>query len=306
MEDSPGNIQSDLSDRRLPRPSKRNPRWTLLFVGDHGQTVSVRRFKGVLYLLVALLLLALGTAGGLYLVNRQTVAENHRLAAEVGRLRSEVSSLRYDKDVLTARLVLTEAEVKKHGGSEEPAPEEKTQDEQAGGESSAEQPPAAEPERSDSGSAASEAAAGSPPPEAAVPSGPSEGESDARAVSVENLEISREQDPSLVRVNFIIRKDDPEPESVSGHAFVVLKPEGDSSPEDWVTMPSAAIESGRPSPVRRGQYFSIARFKPMKFERRDMRNPGRFDQATVFVFNTHGQLLLKQDFRIPEAAPDAG
>jgi hypothetical protein len=65
-------------------------------------------------------------------------------------------------------------------------------------------------------------------------------------------------------------------------------------------MPWAAIESGRPSPPNRGQFFSISRFKPMNFETKSIPDPDRIAQLTVFVFDTRGELLLKQDFQLPE------
>lgn len=326
MEDLPGNIRSDLKTRRIPTPSKRTSRWTLLFVGDHGQTVPVRRFKGLFYLLLGLLLVAVGAAAGLYLFNRQTFEENQRLRAETTRLRETVEALRYEKDVLTARLVLTEAEIQK--GSPETrtapssAPKEKENPGDSTGKESAQKAPAHEAE-----------VAPEPEPEpepvlepepVPVQAFPAEQTSDGAGetetsqeqtgavasapapVAVENLSVVHETERPLLRVTFLIRKEDTEPENISGHAFVALKQENDTDGDSWVLIPWAKVEEGRPSPPNRGQFFSIARFKPMKFETTGVANPDRFDLLTVYVFNTRGELILEKDFSMNPENVEAG
>ena len=44
----------------------------------------------------------------------------------------------------------------------------------------------------------------------------------------------------------------------------------------------------------------------MKFETRNISNPDRIAQLTVFVFDTRGELLLQQDFQIPEGTSGSG
>ena len=310
MEDRPRNVQPDLNRRRVPSPTKRSARWTLLFVGDHGRTVRIKHFKGLLYLVTVVLLAALGTAAGLYLVNRHTIAENRRLAAEVVSLRQEISALRYEKDVLTARLVLTEAELREQKPPVEEAAPDASQAEQPSDLKDA----AAEGEPEETSGAAIEPASALASPVAAVttalpetaaaePTGANaapDAAADKRPVSVEDLAVSHEPERSVFRVTFVLRKGDNRPESVSGHAFVVLKPEGESDSDRWVPMPWATFKSGEPNPPRRGQFFSIARFKPMKFETSGVSDPSRFGRLSVFVYDNRGELLLQQDFNIPE------
>ena len=320
MEDLPGNLQSDLKAKRIPRPLKRSSRWTLLFVGDHGQTVSVRRFKSLFYLLMGLLLVAVGAAAGLYLFNRQTFDENQRLRAETSRLREAVEALRYEKDVLTARLVLTEAGFQKESPEAPPPPAPPAQE--AKGPSNASGEEKGSPEKA---SAPEPEAAPEPQPEpepvpvqefpaeqAPAPGEQTEtgqehaGEVESPPVSVENLAVVHEQDRPLLRVTFLVRKGDAEPESVSGHAFVVLKQQNDSSGDSWVLIPWAKVEEGRPSPANRGQFFSISRFKPMKFETTGVSDPGRFDLLTVYIFSTGGELILEKDFSMTAEEVEAG
>ena len=324
MEDLPGNLQPDLKTKRIPRPSKRSSRWTLLFVGDHGRTVSVRRFKSLFYLLMVLLLVAVGAAAGLYLFNRQTFDENQRLRAETHRLREAVEALRYEKDVLTARLVLTEAGFQKESPETPPPPAPPAQE--AKGPSDA---PGKEKDSPEKASGPEPEAAPEPQPQpepepvpvqelpaeqAPAPGQQSETdqedagdvESPSMSVSVENLAMVHEQDRPLLRVTFVIRKGDDELESISGHAFVVLKQQNDSSGDSWVLIPWAKVEDGRPSPADRGQFFSIARFKPMKFETTGVSDAGRFDRLTVYIFNTRGELILEKDFSMTAEEVEAG
>ncbi|MCF8051948.1 MAG: hypothetical protein K9L59_11975 [Desulfobacterales bacterium] len=317
MEDLPGNLQSDLKAKRVPRPSRRSSRWTLLFVGDHGQTVSVRRFKSLFYLLMGLLLLAVGAAAGLYLYNRQTFDENQWLRAETHRLRETVEALRYEKDVLTARLVLTEAGFQKESPEAKPPPAQ-----EAEGPSDASGKEKGSPEKASAhGPEAAPEAQPEPVPVQELPAeqAPAPGEqtetgqehagaveSTPVSVAVENMSVVHEQDRPLLRVTFVIRKGDPGPESVSGHAFVVLKQKNDSSGDSWVLIPWAKVEEGRPSPASRGQFFSISRFKPMKFETTGVSDTGRFDLLTVYIFNTGGELILEKDFSMTAEEVEAG
>lgn len=328
MEDLSGNLQSDLKVKRIPRHSKRSSRWTLLFVGDHGQTVSVHRFKSLFYLLMGLLLIAVGAAAGLYLYNRQTFDENQRLRAETTRLRETVEALRYEKDVLTARLVLTEAGFQKDSGAAKPPTPPSAQEEEVSIDA-----PGKEKGRPEKASAPEPEAPPEPQPEPEpepvsepepvpvqeLPAGqaPAPGEQteagqehagavESPPVSVEDLAMVHEQDRPMLRVTFVIRKEAAEPESVSGHAFVVLKQENDSIGDSWVLIPWAKVEEGRPSPASRGQFFSIARFKPMKFETTGVSDPGRFDRLTVYIFNTGGELILEKDFSMTAEKVEAG
>ena len=321
MEDPSGNVRPNLSGLRQPALPRRSGRWTVLFVGENGRIVPVKRFKGLVYLLALLLLLAFGAAGGLYLVNRHSLAENRRLSSELQRLQQEVSSLRHDRDMLTTRLVMAEAELNELRPpvkatlpkTAAPSPPE------GHGESDTAKSPADEAEEATPGPNAPETApetareADREPDVAALESVASVGQkadteetAPVNPVNVADLAVAREPERNLFRVTFLIRKDAPGDDSISGYAFVVLKPEEASTAKDWVTMPPASIEAGRPTPPRRGQYFSIARFKPMKFETIGPASPDRFEQLTVFVFSPSGELLLQQDYPIPQDGADGG
>ncbi|MEA3428028.1 MAG: hypothetical protein U9Q84_02165, partial [Thermodesulfobacteriota bacterium] len=84
---------------------------------------------------------------------------------------------------------------------------------------------------------------------------------------------------------------------VSGHAFVMLK-QIEADKKSWLTFPSVPLVSGKPALFKKGQYFSILRFKIMKFKTGNVTDSEQFKTATVFVFSTTGELLLEKSFPV--------
>ena len=78
---------------------------------------------------------------------------------------------------------------------------------------------------------------------------------------------------------------------------MVLKHDRDDR-KQWFAIPSVSLVSGKPSRIRRGQYFSIARFKAMKFQHKYSGDPKRFQYVTVFIYNADEKLLLESEFPI--------
>lgn len=293
MEDLPGDLEKEITDRSLPKPSKRRPNWTLLFVGDDGRTRSIRPFKGLFYLFIGILMISLGANVILYVLHKDGLKETQRRTAEINQLRQQVDTLRYDKDVLMARMVMTQTRAAKPPTPPKtPAaapPDPVVPPGRALTEEAVSVKTVAEPARS-----APQKATASPRPET----------SQAR-VSLAELDISRsEATENTVLVRFNLRKIGTESENISGHAFVVLKlAEDDPRPRN-ITIPWASMDSGKPAPTTRGQYFSISRFKPMKFERRRIRGLEQFSRLTVYVFDTGGGLLLEKEFPVEIPPPE--
>jgi len=51
------------------KSSKQDRRWTLLFIGNHGKTITLERFKGMVIVFFAVLFTALGISAGLFVWN---------------------------------------------------------------------------------------------------------------------------------------------------------------------------------------------------------------------------------------------
>ncbi|MGD8283131.1 MAG: hypothetical protein PVG08_03445, partial [Desulfobacterales bacterium] len=51
------------------RHPKRDRRWTLLFIGDHGKVLTLKRFKGIVVLATLVLCVSVAITVCLYLIN---------------------------------------------------------------------------------------------------------------------------------------------------------------------------------------------------------------------------------------------
>ncbi|MCG2759070.1 MAG: hypothetical protein L6263_11640, partial [Desulfobacteraceae bacterium] len=114
---------------------------------------------------------------------------------------------------------------------------------------------------------------------------------------IKDFSILFEPDTAALNVQFKIVNTSQNDQPVSGHAFVILKQNEDDQ-SSWLTFPSVPLVSGKPTLFKKGQYFSILRFKTIKLQMRNMTDPKLFKTATVFVFTTTGELLLEKSFPI--------
>jgi hypothetical protein len=122
-------------------------------------------------------------------------------------------------------------------------------------------------------------------------------DAEPQVASIEELMVSNALEDNNLKVTFKLRKSDKNVETISGRAFVVLKNDRDD-PKQWFAIPSVFLVSGKPSRIRRGQYFSIARFKTMRFQRKYSGDPHRFQYVTVFIYSADEKLLLESEFPI--------
>ena len=114
-------------------------------------------------------------------------------------------------------------------------------------------------------------------------------------VAVEDFKVTYEPGRQTCRAIFTLRNVSTDPKQISGYTAVVLK--NDQLPqEQWLTMPNVTLRAGKPGGAKRGQYFSIARFKKVYFVSTHQTDPVRFDRAVVFVFNQQKKLILEKEF----------
>ncbi|MBU1341977.1 MAG: hypothetical protein KKE44_16350, partial [Proteobacteria bacterium] len=121
-----------------------------------------------------------------------------------------------------------------------------------------------------------------------------------KTISIEKFTVTKDGRNGDLLVRFDIRNISTAPGDVSGRIFTVLKP--DNNMEDqWLVVPTAALKNGIPSEHRKGQYFSIAHFKPVKFRIKNEADPDFFKKASIFIFNTKGDLIFESLIDITEA-----
>ena len=84
---------------------------------------------------------------------------------------------------------------------------------------------------------------------------------------------------------------------VSGHVFVLLSSKNGAG-QNKIVVPTVALKNNIPVIPNRGQYFSIAHFKSVKFRIRNIPNPQLFTKATVYVFGKKKTLILNKTMNI--------
>jgi len=297
-----GNRVKELNGIAVPKPKKRASRWTLLFVGDRGKVIPVKRFKGLAITLILAVFIVVVLAVGLYFLYSSEAEENRNLINALGVSRQKVTSLQDEKELLMVRLVLAEAKIKVGRiETEEKTIEKKTDLSKNKNASAAIRPPAPVIKKVVETvkevpveKAAVLAAVVEDEPDISEPGMP---DAESKMVSIEDLMVLNTLEDNNLKVTFKLRKSDQNIETISGHAFVVLKYDRDDR-KQWFAIPAVSFVSGKPSRIRSGQYFSIARFKAMKFQHKYSGDPKRFQYVTVFIYNADEKLLLESEFPI--------
>jgi len=151
---------------------------------------------------------------------------------------------------------------------------------------------------------AAKAEAPETPKPAAVASLPTQAEKEKIAtpvpparILVKHLEIWQEPGDNAFKFQFALNKVDGESGRIAGHTFVVLKPE-EGSREPVRAFPWSPMKDGKPAIFKRGQYFSIARFKFVRGKLTDVSTMNRFKTATVYVYSDTGDLLVEKVFEV--------
>ena len=276
MENIQRSLEKELAALSVPKSSRKSRKWTLLFIGDHGKIISIKRFKGFACLVIFLLLLAILSSGVLYYLYRETHHSNENLNRALNNIHRQVVSLRNEKDVLLVRLVVAESDLELLKQDTE-----KKQSRQSS-EVAPKKPWSAEKK-----------------PEPAEPVTTSQLDIPA-VVSVEDLEVTYELSSKTYRARFKLRNTGYNSGPISGYTAVVLRNKG-MEPDKGLTLPKVKLVSGRPAGYKRGQYFSISRFKTVKFRTVHHSDPKQYNMATIFVFDSTKNLILEKNIPIKVA-----
>jgi hypothetical protein len=292
MDNFSGKLKNGRRSAKIGRQSKPDKRWTILFIGKHGKTIAVDRFKGMVLLTCLVLGISLAATAGLLYFSLNIRQENQALKSDFQELKARIKALRHEKDVLMTKLVLAESRLET--GPAAAAPKQV--------ESPSAQPDlidnelSHQPDRPEKIPEKIQVAKKSDPPavEAHTDLGPS--------VAVEEFKISPRADGNLLRVQFKIKNTSPNSQRVSGHAIVVLQGE-QLQQNQWLAMPRISLSNAKPTGRQRFYTFGINYFNTMRFKTSLPKSPEIYQTATVFIFNWGGDLLLEQEFPVKLAAP---
>lgn len=302
MENLQRNLEEELA-ATVPKSARPAKRWTLMIVGEHGRVFSIKRFKGLLLLWVFMLVASVLISAGLYYVVVEKVRENDRLKTSLDAARKHVIAMRHEKDILTARLVVAESRLAQQqmstsGKTVKPAPASDAARMVAKGQAESKPLPILEKEQL-AQKAESKVDLPREPAQTdqAAQSETYAPEPVAIAVNVEALKVVYDVGARMIRAQFkllnILDHSDP----ISGYTAIVLKHDA-VDPAQWLTLPKLTLKSGRPAGSKRGQYFSIYRFKTVKFKARLRADPKPYHEATVFVYDAEKTLLYEKSFPV--------
>ena len=293
MEDIPRDIQRDLARiQNTPAPKHRR-QWTLMFVGATGEVVTFRRYKVWLFFYMTLLVGAVSAAGIFWFLSRDSLDENRRLRRETKALEKQLAAVKAEKELMMARMVLTASIHRETGtkSSAPAAPPAMTASATAG--ETAQPPPPEQTISADSPPQKKRQASMAPPDTKAATTEAVK----MPLVDVENLKVTINHSDQTIHARFTLKKVTVDGESISGRTFVILRGESDAG-HQWLVIPSVSLENGRPSRVRSGRFFSIARFNIVQFNAALNIKGDTISGATVLVYSLKGEPLLEKHFDI--------
>ena len=121
-----------------------------------------------------------------------------------------------------------------------------------------------------------------------------------KTVTIENFIVKNSRTDKDLLVRFDIRKISKKPGDVAGRIFILLKSDNKSE-DQWLVVPPTILKNGIPYEYKKGQYFSIANFKPIKFRIKNQADPDFFKKASIFIFNEQEDLIFEKLVAISEA-----
>ena len=98
-------------------------RWTLLFIGDHGNVITLKHFKAIVIGIGSLFFIAVVLAAVLFFQNQETLNQNKALHKRFADSEKHIERLRHEKEILMARLVRAEAKTKENAAPEPQIPQ---------------------------------------------------------------------------------------------------------------------------------------------------------------------------------------
>jgi hypothetical protein len=296
MEDISRELEKELKAHSRPVPVKRKIKTELYFIDEIGKIASAAWIKPLVGLLAILTLFSTATAGLFVYLYTNSGAERSDLIRRLVTQEKRVQQLVSEKEILMARLVLS-------GNDSAIAVGAFPTDESArkGGDVVAKKVAKA---KSKSKVASSPKVAAVKPESAKKREKAKPLSRAAKAVKalpekigVEAIKVINDGNNGDLLVRFNIRNVAVGSNNVSGYIFVILKPDAEPG-NDWLVVPTTAMDNGRPAAYRKGQYFSIAHFKPVNFRVKTHLAPDSFKIATVFVYDDDGGLMFQRDMAL--------
>jgi hypothetical protein len=268
------------------RPVKRDRYWSVMLVGDHGRIIPFRRFKGIAISVVGGLILAVLVIIGLsiaYVLQANTIDE---LKASLEESTRKIAKLRDEKDLLLAKVVVTNKIPSEEKKSETPKSDDTAEKEDKNTAAKA----APKPEKKTAAAAAKSSSETKPAPEKKPPQ-PVQLNADVR-----RFNIKYQSPRNLLMCDFRIYNTSKPKRTLAGRSVVVFK-NTDEPPIKWLAVPRVKLADGVPN-GKHGKAFKINNYRTMTFKAYGMNPPLRFNAASIYVYTSKGELLHNREIPI--------
>lgn len=244
------------------KKDKKAKSWFVIIIGDKERHRPFEITRRALVFLSVCLLLIIGAiaAGSSWLYSRAYVNSNNELAGELAAARQSIEQITQEKDGLLGEIEQLRHEIqtlRAKGASLAAAVKQKE--------------------------AAAAAEAKKAQAVAATP-----------FVSVEEIQIAYNADHKTLKIRFIIRNQSAGEDYTSGYIFIILNPAPDSSTPRRV-YPWVELINGLPRSHKRGENFSIARFKYIEGVFSSVSDRNMYASVTILGYGDDGTLRLKQE-----------
>ncbi len=310
MENQSRDLKQDSQVKKFGRMQEVPGRWTVLLIGDLGKIVSFRIGKPLLVALTACIAVILTVVICSVVSYNSIRLENKELTKDLDTLRVKLGTAGNAKEKALVGLVAHEASAKDTPKKAGTASVRKAKDvasiikkpKPAVTQTAKEKPPetpepaaaqTARKEESETPSPAEEA-----PQTTRAEKDKVEPPASSANIVVNNLEIWRKADGNAFKFKFSLKKVHGGSGKIAGHTFVVLKPEEGSREATIRAFPWSPLKDGMPAIIKRGQYFSITRFKFVSGTFADVSTMEHFKTATVYVYSDTGELLVEEVFEV--------
>lgn len=282
-----------LENRHEPgeRSTKRDRYWSVMLVGDHGRIIPFRRFKGIAIGVVASLILAVLVIAGLSVAYLWQTDKIDQLNAALKETNQQMAKLRDEKDLLLAKMVVTNKQPIRERDNQPPhtdSPLQKAEETAAPSvpevdspkTTASVKPPQPEKEQQEKNTPAKN-----------KPAPPAQLNADIRRFSADY-----QMQANLLKCDFRIYNTSKPKQALSGRSVVVFK-NLDEPPIKWLAVPRVQLIDGVPN-GNRGKSFKINNYRTMTFKAYGLKPPVRYNTASVYVYSSDGKLLLNREIPI--------
>ncbi len=297
MEDISRELEREIA-RSKPKPYIQDRRTRLIIVDDFGEMKSGDHFKTLVKVFSFMSVICFTAALVFYYLYTDLSRDSSSIEAKLDIAQNKVNKLTQEKEVLMAKLVISGLKLdiapeppvakKQNLKSATAAPKEPEQIENKKTPAKIEKKEDKVEPESDKIVKASKVVPLDKPDKIIN-----------KTVTIENFIVKKSRSNQDLLVRFDIRKLSEEPGDVSGRIFTVLIPDNTSENQRLV-VPFTTLINGIPTEYKKGQYFSIAHFKPINFRIESQAEPGFFKKASIFIFNEQEDLIFEKLVTISE------